>query len=308
MGHTQSMPTPATVGIERDSTVKVANIVKRFGDNPALDGVSFEAGRGELVVLLGRSGSGKSTLLRHLNGLEVPTSGAVQVLGEDLAALNGASLRRLRSRVGFIFQQFELVPSLTVLENVLTGSLAVVRGPRLGLFGYGKVRRLRALEHLETVGLLQMAYQRADILSGGQQQRVAIARALMQEPEILLADEPVASLDPESSDQVMNLIRDIARDKGLTVVCSLHQVDLALSWADRIVGLRHGKVVLNTVTEDMTREEAMGIYGQVEVATITSEFAAIAEELDTPGHRERIARDLAAAQEKAAAGTGTEAP
>lgn len=308
MGHPHSMPTPATAGIERDRTVKVANIVKRFGDNPALDGVSFEAGRGELVVLLGRSGSGKSTLLRHLNGLEVPTSGGVQVLGEDLASLNGASLRRLRSRVGFIFQQFELVPSLTVLENVLTGSLAAVRGPRLGLFGYGKVRRLRALEHLETVGLLQMAYQRADTLSGGQQQRVAIARALMQEPEILLADEPVASLDPESSDQVMNLIRDIARDKGLTVVCSLHQVDLALSWADRIVGLRHGKVVLNTLTENMTREDAMGIYGQVEPATITSEFQAIADELDTPGHRERIARDLAAAAEKAAAGTGAEAP
>ncbi|WP_269936468.1 phosphonate ABC transporter ATP-binding protein [Arthrobacter sp. HY1533] len=308
MGHTQSMPSPATAGIERDRTVEVANIVKRFGDNPALDGVSFEAGRGELVVLLGRSGSGKSTLLRHLNGLEVPTSGAVQVLGEDLAALNGASLRRLRSRVGFIFQQFELVPSLTVLENVLTGSLAAVRGPRLGLFGYGKARRLRALEHLETVGLLQLAYQRADTLSGGQQQRVAIARALMQEPEILLADEPVASLDPESSDQVMNLIRDIARDKGLTVVCSLHQVDLALSWADRIVGLRHGKVVLNTLTENMTREEAMGIYGQVEPTSITSEFQAIAEELDTPGHRERIARDLAAAQEKAAAGTGPTTP
>ncbi len=315
MGHTHSMPTPATAGTELERTVQATDVIKRFGDNAALDGVSFEAGRGELVVLLGRSGSGKSTLLRHLNGLEVPTSGTVQVLGEDLSALNGAALRRLRSRVGFIFQQFELVPSLTVLENVLTGSLAVVRGPRLGIFGYGKARRLRALEHLETVGLLQLAYQRADTLSGGQQQRVAIARALMQEPDILLADEPVASLDPESSDQVMNLIRDIARDKGLTVVCSLHQVDLALSWADRIVGLRHGKVVLNTTTEGMSREDAMGIYGKVEPASITSEFQAIAEELDTPGHRERISRDLAAAEAAAqsaaagaaVAGTGPEA-
>lgn len=306
MGHPQSLPLPAPAGIERDRTVKVVSLTKIFDENKALDGVGFEAGRGELVVLLGRSGSGKSTLLRHLNGLEVPTSGQVQVLGEELTTLTGGSLRRLRSRVGFIFQQFELVPSLTVLENVLTGSLAAIRGPRLGLFGYDKARRQTALEHLETVGLLQLAYQRADTLSGGQQQRVAIARALMQEPEILLADEPVASLDPESSDQVMNLIRDIARSKGLTVVCSLHQVDLALSWADRIVGLRHGKVVLNTLTENMTREEAMGIYGQVEVATITSEFQAIAEELDTPGHRERIARDLAAAA--AGAGTGHDAP
>lgn len=305
MGHPQSLPLPAPAGIERDRTVKVVSLTKIFDENKALDGVGFEAGRGELVVLLGRSGSGKSTLLRHLNGLEVPTSGQVQVLGEELTTLTGGSLRRLRSRVGFIFQQFELVPSLTVLENVLTGSLAAIRGPRLGLFGYGKARRQTALEHLETVGLLQLAYQRADTLSGGQQQRVAIARALMQEPEILLADEPVASLDPESSDQVMNLIRDIARSKGLTVVCSLHQVDLALSWADRIVGLRHGKVVLNTLTENMTREEAMGIYGQVEVATITSEFQTIAEELDTPGHRERIARDLAAAA--AGAGMGHDA-
>lgn len=295
MGNTQSMPTPAAAGIDCERTVNVSNIVKCFGDNTALDGVGFQASRGELVVLLGRSGSGKSTLLRHLNGLEIPTSGSVQVLGEELERLSGGALRRLRSRIGFIFQQFELVPSLSVLENVLTGSLAVVRGPRLGILGYGRARRLRALEHLETVGLLQMAYQRADTLSGGQQQRVAIARALMQEPEILLADEPVASLDPESSEQVMNLIRDIARDKGLTVICSLHQVELALSWADRIVGLRHGKVVLNSLTESMTRQDAMAIYNPNEVASITSEFQAITEELDTPGHRERIARDLAKA-------------
>lgn len=307
MGHTQNMPTPATASIEGGLTVKATDIIKRFGDNTALDGVSFEADRGELVVLLGRSGSGKSTMLRHLNGLEVPTSGSVAVLGEKLDGRNGAALRRLRSQVGFIFQQFELVPSLTVLENVLTGSLASVRGPRLGIFGYGRVRRLRALEHLGTVGLLQVAYQRADTLSGGQQQRVAIARALMQDPKILLADEPVASLDPESSDQVMNLIRDIARSKGLTVVCSLHQVDLALSWADRIIGLRHGKVVVNTRTTEMTREEAMGIYGKVEPAAITSEFEAITDELDTPGHRERIARDLATASTGAGAAASTTA-
>jgi phosphonate transport system ATP-binding protein len=137
--------------------------------------------------------------------------------------------------------------------------------------------REKALGHLDRVGLLEFAYQRADNLSGGQQQRVAIARALMQDPEILLADEPVASLDPESSSQVMSLIREIAAERSLTVICSLHQVDLALSWGDRIIGLRAGSVVLDTRTDDLTREEVMEIYGRV--ATSTSEIAALESEL-----------------------------
>lgn len=275
-------------------TVTVTGLTKRYGSTTALNGVSVEVSRGELVVLLGRSGSGKSTLLRHLNGLEAPAEGSVRVLGEEVSSLRGRRLRALRSRVGFIFQQFELVPSLTVLENVLTGALAGITGPRLGLIGYGRARREAALEHLDRVGLLAAAYQRADTLSGGQQQRVAIARALMQEPEILLADEPVASLDPESSEQVMTLIRDIAVDRGLTVICSLHQVDLALSWADRIVGLRAGEVVQDTHTVNLTREEVMDIYGRV--STTTAEFEALTSELETPGHLARVAKDLAEAE------------
>ncbi len=257
--------------------ISLADVTKRFGETTALDGVSLEVARGEMVVLLGLSGSGKSTLLRHLNALEQPTSGDVTVLGDQVSRLRGRPLRRLRSRVGFIFQQFELVPSLTVLENVLTGALATIRGPRLGLFGYSKARKLEALGHLDRVGLLDRAYQRADTLSGGQQQRVAIARALMQRPDILLADEPVASLDPESSEQVMRLIREIAAADGLTVVCSLHQVDLAISWADRIVGLRHGAVVLDTPVEGLTKAEVMEIYGRV--ATSTAELEAVQNEL-----------------------------
>ncbi|KRA24415.1 phosphonate ABC transporter [Microbacterium sp. Root61] len=257
--------------------VRIEGLTKTFGSTVALEGVTLEVRRGEVVVLLGLSGSGKSTLLRHVDGLELPTQGRVQVLGEEVPALRGRRLRALRRRVGFIFQQFELVPSLTVLENVLTGSLAGIRGPRLGLWGYRKDLKLAALGHLDRVGLLAKAYQRADTLSGGQQQRVAIARALMQNPEVLLADEPVASLDPESSDQVMALIRDIALDNGLTVLCSLHQVDLALSWADRIVGLRHGEVVLDTPTNGLTKAEVMEIYGRV--ATTTHELQAIQLEL-----------------------------
>ena len=258
--------------------IRLDGVTKTYGSSTtALKDASLEVSRGEVVVLLGLSGSGKSTLLRHLDGLELPTSGSVEVLGQQVPALKGRALRRLRSRVGFIFQQFELVPSLTVLENVLTGSLSTVRVPRLGLWGYSRAAKLQALEHLDRVGLLERAYQRSDTLSGGQQQRVAIARALMQKPDILLADEPVASLDPESSDQVMALIREIAADAGLTVVCSLHQVDLAISWADRIVGLRHGEIVLDTATEGLSKAAVMEIYGRV--ATTTAEIQAVQAEL-----------------------------
>jgi phosphonate transport system ATP-binding protein len=226
-------------GAAASPVISVTGVTKKFGTNRALHDVNLTVEPGEVVVLLGLSGSGKSTLLRHLDGLEFPTSGSVEVLGANVPKLRPKALRALRGRVGMIFQQFELVPSLTVLENVLTGALSRLTGPRLGIWAYPKSFRLAALNHLDRVGLLEKAYQRADQLSGGQQQRVAIARALMQNPEVLFADEPVASLDPESSGQIMRLIREIAADDGLTVVCSLHQVDLALDWCDRIVGLFH---------------------------------------------------------------------
>ncbi|MBB5842544.1 phosphonate transport system ATP-binding protein [Conyzicola lurida] len=255
----------------------LTDVKKNFGKTRALQGVSLTIEQGEIVVLLGLSGSGKSTLLRHFDGLETPTSGSVEVLGEDVSALRGKPLRQLRSRVGFIFQQFELVGSLSVLENVLTGALARLTGPRLGLPTYPAALRSTAFDLLEEVGLGAQAFQRADTLSGGQQQRVAIARALMQDPEILLADEPVASLDPESSEQVMNLIREIGMKRNLTVICSLHQVELALSWADRIVGLRHGQVVLDTPSAGLSKQQVMEVYGRV--ATSTSEMQAVAVEL-----------------------------
>jgi phosphonate transport system ATP-binding protein len=247
--------------------ISVSKVTKWFGSTRALHDVDLTVEPGEVVVLLGLSGSGKSTLLRHLDGLELPTSGSLRVLGQEVPNLDAKSLRGLRGQVAMIFQQFELVPSLTVLENVLTGSLAQLKGPRLGLWAYPKELNRVALTHLDRVGLLEKSYERADQISGGQQQRVAIARALMQSPSILLADEPVASLDPESSDQVMTLIRQIAADDALTVVCSLHQVDLAMDWGDRIVGLRHGEVVLDTSTEGCCKEEVMEIYGRVTDST-----------------------------------------
>ncbi|MCY7404689.1 MAG: phosphonate ABC transporter ATP-binding protein [Cryobacterium sp.] len=265
--------------LEVQPVIDVRGVTKTFGETTALNNVSLTVARGEIVVLLGLSGSGKSTLLRHLDGLDRPDSGTVTVLGAAVSRLTGRPLRALRGQVGFVFQQFELVGSLTVLENVLTGALFQVRGPRLGLWGYRRALKLAALGLLDRVGLLTQAYQRADTLSGGQQQRVGISRALMQNPCILLADEPVASLDPESSDQVMALIREIALDQGLTVVCSLHQVDLALSWGDRIVGLRHGEVVLDTPAAGLSKAEVMEIYGRV--ATTTAEPGTIANELKT---------------------------
>ena len=266
--------------------IRVSGVTKDFGPTQALHDVDLTVGRGEIVVLLGLSGSGKSTLLRHLDGLEQPTAGRVEVLGHDVADLTPKALRDLRGSVGMIFQQFELVPSLTVVENVLTGALARLRGPRLGLWAYPKDYRRDALQHLDRVGLLEKAYERADRLSGGQQQRVAIARALMQSPAILLADEPVASLDPESSEQVMALIREIAAEDGLTVVCSLHQVDIALTWADRVVGLRHGEVVLDTPTEGLSKTQVMEIYGRVTTSTTT--LAAIDTELGVFADTERV--------------------
>ncbi|GAA1083891.1 phosphonate ABC transporter ATP-binding protein [Nocardiopsis exhalans] len=243
--------------------VRFENVTKRFGDTVALDEVSVTAHTGEVLVLLGLSGSGKSTLLRHVDGLQMPTSGGVEVLGVDVPAARGGELRALRRRIGFVFQQFHLVGSLTVLENVCTGALGRVRGPRLGLPTYPRAIREEALAQLDRVGLADRAFQRADTLSGGQQQRVAIARAMLQRPEVLLADEPVASLDPESAHQVMELIREVAAEEKLTVLCSLHQVDLALSWGDRIVGLRTGQVVMDSPVTELDRDEAMAIYARV---------------------------------------------
>ncbi|MCV7410359.1 phosphonate ABC transporter [Mycobacterium florentinum] len=244
--------------------VRFEGVTKSFGPEiRALDNISFSVAPGEIAVLLGLSGSGKSTLLHHVDGLQRPTAGAVTVLGTDVGRATAGDLRRLRRRVGFVFQHFHLVGSLSVLENVCTGALGRLSWPRLGLFSYPRSVRREALGHLDRVGLLERAFQRADTLSGGQQQRVAVARALMQRPEILLADEPVASLDPESAAQVMQLIREISTEQRLTVLCSLHQVTLALNWGDRVIGLRDGRVVLDRPVAGLDHDDAMSLYANV---------------------------------------------
>ncbi|WP_407662334.1 phosphonate ABC transporter ATP-binding protein [Mycolicibacterium rutilum] len=247
-----------------DVVVAVRNLTKRFGDTVALDGVSLDVHRSELLVLLGLSGSGKSTLLRCLNGLHPVTAGQVNVGGTRVDKASGAELRALRRRVGFVFQQFNLVGRLSCLENVLIGGLGRLTLPRYGALTYPRSMRAEALAHLDRVGLADFAARRADTLSGGQQQRVAVARTLMQRPALLLADEPVASLDPENAGVVMDLLFRICIEEKLTVVCTLHQVDLALGWAHRLVGLRNGRKVLDRPAVGLNRDDVMGIYQRVD--------------------------------------------
>lgn len=257
--------------------VQLDNVTKDFGGGvKGLDDVKLGFRTGEITVLLGLSGSGKSTLLRHLNGLHTPTSGNVRVLGQNVAELKKIELRHLRRDIGFIFQSFNLVGPMSVLENVCTGALGRLNGPRLSLMSYPKSVKHEALETLERVGLGERAHQRADTLSGGQQQRAAIARALMQHPKILLADEPVAALDPVSSGAVISLLEQICREDNLTVIASLHQVQLAIDFADRIVGLQAGKVGFDRPTAGMTAASAQEIYQSVAVAPATSDAKAAA--------------------------------
>ncbi len=260
---------------ESTPSVRFEHVTKRFSPTVlGLDDVTLDFAPSKVTVLLGLSGSGKSTLLRHINGLHKPTSGTVSVLGQSVNGSSEAQLRRLRSRIGFIFQSFNLVGPVSVLENVCSGALGSLKGPRMGLFTYPRAVKQEAMDQLDRVGLADRAFQRADTLSGGQKQRVAIARALIQKPEILLADEPVASLDPVSSNQVIDLIGAIAREENLTVIATLHQVQLALEFADRIIGLQAGRVVLDSGADGLHSDAALTIYDKVATATPAAEAGA----------------------------------
>ena len=258
--------------IDKIYAVQIDHVTKDFGGGVlGLDDVNVAFRAGEITALLGLSGSGKSTMLRHINGLQSPTRGRVRVLGENVSEIGGRELRALRRDIGVIFQSFNLVGPMSVLENVCTGRLGSLRGPRFSLMMYPKDVRREALDKLDRVGLADRAFQRADTLSGGQQQRVAIARALMQHPKVLLADEPVASLDPRSSLTVMELLRTIAAEENLTVITSLHQVRLAVDYSDRIIGLNSGAVVLDRDTENMDAAEAEEVYSSVSDVSETDE-------------------------------------
>jgi phosphonate transport system ATP-binding protein len=228
----------------------------------AVRGVSFEVERGEFLAIIGLSGSGKSTLLRCINRLVEPTSGSVVMDGRDVTHVRGPALRALRSSIGMVFQHFNLVPRCSVLTNVLTGGLGRT-GTVASLMGrFAEVDRERALECLRLVGLSEKASQRATSLSGGQQQRVAIARSLLQDPALLLADEPVASLDPSTSHGVMQHLERINRELGKTIICNLHFLSLVRQYATRVIALKGGEVVFRGAATDIDAARFRDIYGE----------------------------------------------
>jgi phosphonate transport system ATP-binding protein len=238
--------------------ISFTNVVKKFnGGTIALDGVTGRIEQGEFVVILGPSGSGKTTLLRTVNGLVKPTAGHVTV---DGLSVTESHLLTVRTQVGMIFQQFNLVGNLSVINNVLSGGLSSHRKWSSLMYHFPKPLRLRALEVLDRVGLLEKAYQRADTLSGGQQQRVGIARALMQKPKVILADEPIASLDPMIAYNILSLLREISAEDHITVLCSLHQVDFAMHFAQRIIGLSEGKIVMDALQAKLSADYIRKIY------------------------------------------------
>lgn len=238
-------------------TVRGLNVA--YDTKPVLDNVDLDLFPGEMVALLGASGSGKSTLMRSLTGFAPVSGGSVRVAGHDVTNLRRGELRTLRSEVGQVFQQFNLVPRMSVLTNVLTGALHQA-GPVNWVGGFSTAHRQRALALLDRVGIAHKAKEPARSLSGGQQQRVAIARALMQQPRAFLADEPVASLDPKLADSVLGLLRQIASEDGIPVLVSLHVLPLALAHSDRIVGLRHGEMVVSARTANLDATDLAVLY------------------------------------------------
>ena len=242
--------------------LKVENLVKVYPNGTqALKDVSFEVADGEFLAVIGLSGSGKSTLLRCINRLIEPTSGKITWNGIDVTDKN-ANLRMIRRQIGMVFQQFNLVKRSSVLTNVLTGRLGYVSSFQSLLGYFSPEDYKRAMSNLEQVGLSEKAHVRADSLSGGQQQRVGIARALMQEPKLILADEPVASLDPVLAHSILKYLEILNKERGITVLCSLHFLDLVHRYATRAIALKDGKLVFEGLPHEIDDAQFKAIYGQ----------------------------------------------
>src|SRR5258708_7316589 len=241
--------------------LQIQGLSKSFGDKTAVADVDLEIAEGCFLGVIGRSGAGKSTLLRAINRLGEPSGGRILWKGEDITRLRGTALQTWRSRCAMIFQQFNLIGRLDVLTNVLMGRLRHVQPWRAQLNMWTTEDQAIALSALEQFDMAGFAAERAETLSGGQQQRVAIARALVQEPEIILADEPIASLDPRNTQVVMDALLHINRHFGITVICNLHSLDLARKYCDRLVGLAAGKVVFDGAPAALTDRVARDLYG-----------------------------------------------
>ena len=228
---------------------------------PVLHGISLEVSDRGITAVIGPSGTGKSTLIRCINRLVEPTAGEVIFGGRDLVKLDRAALRLARRQIGMVFQEYNLVERLTVMENLLSGRLGYVSPMKAWLRKYPQADIERAFALLDTVGLAGYANQRADSLSGGQRQRVGIARAIMQEPRLLLADEPTSSLDPKTSVEIMTLMRDVCTERGIPVMVNMHDVELARRFADRIIGMSGGSVVYDGAPGGLSDDVLKTIYG-----------------------------------------------
>jgi len=241
--------------------LEIKNLTKYYGDVKALSDVSFDVRKGELVIIIGPSGAGKSTLLRCINRMIEPSDGMVIFDGLNVRAMQKRELRQTRARIGMIFQHYNLVFRLSVLENVLHGRL----GHKTDLDGilgrYSESEKELAVSIIEKLGLEEHIYKRCDTLSGGQKQRVGIARALLQEPAMILCDEPIASLDPSSAKVIMDHLRKISHKMDITVLVNLHQVDVAIKYADRIIGINAGCVVFDDEPSKLTKKKIHEIYG-----------------------------------------------
>ncbi|GIL13057.1 MAG: phosphonates import ATP-binding protein PhnC [Chloroflexota bacterium] len=241
----------------------IENLTKIYENGfKALSNINLEIPEGQFVAIIGLSGSGKSTLLRCINRLIDPTEGRIIWRGLDITAATDDELRQIRRRIGMIFQQFNLVKRSSVITNVMSGRLGYIN-PLFSLVNYvPRAEHERALAALERVGIAEKAYQRASSLSGGQQQRVGIARALMQNPELMLADEPVASLDPATSHSVMKYLELLNKEDGITILCSLHFLSLARAYADRVIALKDGRLEFDGPPEQIDNERFRQIYGE----------------------------------------------
>jgi len=235
------------------------NDLKKTFDNgtPALKGVDLKINKGEFVSILGPSGSGKTTLLRSINGLENISSGEIYF---DNKRVDNSSILEIQKKTGMIFQEFNLVNNLSAINNVLTGLLNSSNKFLSLFYLFRKDQKIQALKSLETVGLLEKSYNRSDELSGGQRQRVGIARAIIKKPVLLLADEPVASLDPKAANLILSLLKKINQEFGTTILCNLHQVDLAKKYSDRVVGLLDGKIIFDEKSENINKVNLEKIY------------------------------------------------
>lgn len=240
--------------------LRISKVTRRFGDKTAVDNVNLEIADGQMVGIIGRSGAGKSTLLRMINRLNNVSSGIIDFDGLEVSSLRGQALRNWQRDCAMIFQQFNLVPRLDVITNVMLGRLNG-RNPMLNLLQiFSADEQYEALKALERLDIAQTATQWAQTLSGGQQQRVAIARALMQKPKLILADEPIASLDPRNAQIVMDSLRDINAE-GITVITNLHTLDTARAYCQRIIGMSAGRVVFDGTPDELTTDVARAIYG-----------------------------------------------